>query len=710
MRSPLRSPALACALLLAGLSPAQDDREASTPTGAIWLFGQTVAELNAQVNAGWRITDLEYESTSSNTFTAALVRNTGSYAKAWWWSVGVTGAQLSSFLGANNARIVDLEPYDDNGTTRFTAVMISNTGADSKAWWWLYDATATQVNNAVSSNNGRLVDLERYSRSGSDRFAAVMISNTGADARGWSYYYGVSQANIATLLNQNNQRPYSIERNSSGTYDLIGIANSGVNHWYYFGQTAASVTNLLEQNVARIVDIERIPNILTGTRYDVVMIDNASTFERRVWEQFVGTDGAYGAWLKEIGGSSLVQIRPDFVFEPASLMKTLYHVHAMRRVALGLDSLGAVVPVPQATTGSCPNNSGSTLNETLEFVLRRMMENSDNNRTLAIANRYGVSAINNTAAALGMASTSVNHVIGCGGPTPNELTLRDISELHEDVANGYLLGQRETFYELMPSSLGFPTWGTDDLSTRINTEAAALGMPAWVRDAFRAGIRIAWKPGGYTVNGLEYHCEGGFVRIPFKSSNGTITMREYTFGSFNHGASVSQSTTRLAVSKAALEMVWDRVRAALRSWDNQVSGSVTAFGASCPGSVGTPAHSATGTPEIGSSLTYRMVNAPRQTACVLMLGLSNTGWSGGRLPLSLDFLGATGCALRVDPLATYSRVTDSAGIEEATYNFSRDPSLIGVSLYSQFLTLDATANPAGLTTTNGLRTTLGGYR
>jgi hypothetical protein len=701
---------LAAALLLAGTAAAQDDRETTTPTGAIWLRGQTVAELSAQANAGWRITDLEYESTSSNTFTAALVRNTGSYEKAWWWYVGVTGAQLSTHLSNNNGRLIDLEPYDDNGTTRFAAVMIRNSGADAKAWWWIYDATSTQVNNAVSTNNARLVDLERYTRSGNDRFAAVMIRNTGADARGWSYYYGVSQGSIPTLLNQNNQRPYSIERNSSGTYDLIGIEHGGIGHWYYFGQTAASVTNLLEQNVARTIDIERSGNIVTGFRYDVVMVDNANALERRTWQHFASTDGAYGAWLKEVNGSVLAQIRPDFVFEPASLMKTLYHVHAMRRVALGLDSLNASVPVPLATTGSCPNNSGGTANEPLEIVLSRMMENSDNNRTLAIANRYGVSAINNTAALLGMPSTSVNHVIGCGGPTPNELTLRDIGELHEDVAGGYLLGQRDKFYELMPSTLSFPTWGATDLSVRINSEASTLGLPTWVRDAFRAAITIAYKPGGYTVGGLHYHSEGGFVGVPFKSSNGTITVREYTFGAFNHGTSATLATSRNAVSNATLELVWDRVRAALRTWDNSISGSISSFGSACAGSAGNPIHNGTGTPDIGSTVAYTLSSAARFTPSVLMLGLSNTGWSGGRLPLSLDVLGATGCALRVDPMVSYNRVTDSGGTASQNLPLPRDYALVGISLYTQFLILDRGANPAGLATTNGLRTTVGGFR
>ncbi|MBK8978719.1 MAG: serine hydrolase [Planctomycetes bacterium] len=714
MRFPIRIPLHAGVLLataaLVGGARAQDDRDTDTPTGAIWVNGQTVAQLTTQVNAGWRITDLEYDSIANGTFTAALVRNSGAYSKTWWWYVGATGAQIASALSTNNARLIDLEPYDDNGTTRFAAIMIRNTGADAKAWWWVYDATSANVNNAVSSNNARLTDLERYSVSGTDRFAAIMISNTGADARGWAYWYSVSQASIAGLLNQNNLRPYSMERNSSGTYDLIGIQNTGYYHWYYFNQSASSVTALLEQNVGRIIDIERYTSLLTGTRYDVVMIDNANDLERRAWLQFDGsTDGAFGAWLKEIGGPILAQVRPDFVFEPASLMKTLYHTHAMRRVALGLDSLSASVTVPLGTVGSCPNNSGASTTETLEVVLRRMMENSDNNRTLAIANRYGVANINATAAAIGMASTSVNHVIGCGGPIPNELTLRDVGTLHETVANGYLLAQRDKFYELMPDTLAFPTWGSTNLSTRIDAEAATLGLPNWVRDAFKAAIVIAYKPGGYGVNGLLYFSEGGFLRVPFKDGSGNITLREYSFGSFNHGASV-EVPSRDAVSNAALELVWDRVRAGLATWNNLTSGSISSFGTSCAGSAGSPLHTATGTPLMGASVSYNLSNAPALAPCVLAIGFSNTAWAGGRLPVSLDFLGATGCFLRIDPLVTEGYTASSGGTKSRTFLFQTDPALIGFSLYTQYTVLDRSANPAGFTTTNGVRTRVGGYR
>jgi hypothetical protein len=106
-----------------------------------------------------------------------------------------------------------------------------------------------------------------------------------------------------------------------------------------------------------------------------------------------------------------------------------------------------------------------------------MMEVSDNMSTLAVSNHFGLANIDATAGALGMTSTSVNFTIGCQGPTPEStLTLRDLTTLHEAVANGYLGNQRATFYDLMAESLTFPSWGTEDLNTRINAEARVHGL------------------------------------------------------------------------------------------------------------------------------------------------------------------------------------------------------------------------------------------
>ncbi|HEX5051216.1 MAG TPA: serine hydrolase [Planctomycetota bacterium] len=701
----------------AALLPAQDDRDRSTPVGTYWNTGQSTTDLTNLVNSGWRITDIEIESTSPWSFTVAAVPNNGAYAKAWWYTIGATAAQLSSTLASNNARLIDIEPYDDAGTTRFVALMISNTGADAKSWWWYYNQTSTQVNSNVAANNGRLTNLERYTSGGVDRFATVMIANTGADFRSWGYLFGASQATISLNINLNGNRIYDIERVATDSYDVILMQNAGYGWWYYYDQTAAQVTEALQQNIGRIIDVERRSTLL-GARYDVVMIDNANTLERAARQAFYAAApnalGKYGFYLKEVNGPILAEMRADTTFEPASTMKTLYHVHAMRRVALGLASLSQPVNKPT----SC-GVAGS--NQTLSQTLREMMQWSDNYSTLAISNTFGIANIDNTAAALGMSSTHVNYTIGCTGPSPeNTLTLRDLTALHEQVANGYLGSQRDTFYELMANGpvdgLDFPTWGTQTLDAKIDAEAIALGLPNAVRDAFKAQLRIAYKPGGigWTNPGqwTFYYAEGGWMSVPFKNASHVLAPREYTFGVFNYlfTGAANEVSGREAMGDAELELVWSRIQPAMATWDNHVSGSVTPLlGPGCPGASGNPVHQATGTPDINNVVSYSLSNAPPTALSIALFGFDNIAWNGVPLPIDFAPLGAAGCFLRIDAVVLEPGFTNSFGNRSRQVHFANDPSLIGARLYTQFLVNEPTANAWGWTITSAIRTMLGGW-
>jgi hypothetical protein len=687
---------------LAGL-PAQDDRDRTTPTGAIWATARSTTDVQDLINQGFRITDLEIESTAPFLFTVAMVENTGAYAKTWWWAAGVTSAQLSTSLSTNNARLIDLEPYDDNGTARFCAVMVSNTGADQKTWWWGTGMTSAQVDASVATNNARLTSFRRYTVGGTTSYAAVMISNTGADQRSWGYLYGASSATINQNIAQNGNRIYGIERVAADSYDVILVHNSGFGHWYAFDITGAAVTELLEQNIGRLTDIERHSTLL-GTRYNVVVLDNANTLEQAARQEFYGAAagglGDYGFFLKEVNGPVLAQMRPDFQFEPASTMKTVYHVHAMRQVHNRAISLAALVNKPLFC--GVPGQD-----QTLQLTLSEMMEYSDNMSTLAISNHFGIANINATAAALGMSRTSINFTIGCSGPAPeSDLTLRDLSTLHEQVANGYLGGQRAMFYELMAESLSFPSWGTEDLDARIDAEAAARGMPAAVRDAFKTG-GIGWSPNGQPD---YYFAEGGWMSVPFKNAAGVVLPREYTFGVFNYFFHAQESSGRNAMCDAELTLVWDRVRAALATWDNHVPGAFTPIvGVGCPGSAGTPLHTASGTPEIGNQQQYHLTNAPANAGRICVFGWSSSVWNAIPLPWNMVAIGAPNCWLRVAPAVTLFGIATPLGTSWETVDTPFSTSLIGLQLYSQFLVLDPPANTLGATATGAIRTTIGGW-
>jgi len=703
--TPFRTLPVLLALTVAPV--AQDDRDRTTPTANQFLTGQTTSNLQALANSGWRITDLEIESTSPWSFAVAVVANTGAYYKDWSYSIGVTETQLRTALAQANMRPIDVEPYVDAGTARFVAVMIGNTGADAKTWTWYAGASGPHQGNST-----RPISLNRYTLNGQPVYSEVAIANTGADYYSWNPLLAAPASLIDDRVDNQGFRIYDLGRRGTDSYDAVMLLNQSHRQWYYFDRTAAQVQELLQQNLARAIDIERHTLLVLGTRYDVVMLDNANTLERTARQHFlnapVGALGKHGFFLKQVNGPVLAEMRADTAFEPAGLMGTVYHAHAMKQVANGAATLTMQLPKP-LSCGVAGANQG------LEPTLRQMMENDDELATLAIGNQFGITNIDATAGALGMASTDINYTIGCSGPSPQStMTLRDLSTLHEQVANGYLGAQRAKFYELMQEQQAFPSGIADTLESRIDFEAATYGMPASVRDAFKSTLHVAYQQAGtsWFQGGSQhyYHAGGGWLAVPWKNSFGQITVVEYTFGAFHHDFPSQQTAGSGAMWMAQLELMWDVVQPALATWAQHVAGSVSALpGAGCAGSAGTPVHGAVGTAELGETVLYRLSFAPANAIFVAVFGFSSSDYQGIPLPLDLGVIGASGCMLRTSVDVQMVGIANGHGVGSTAIDIGTDPSTIGTTWFSQHLVLDPPVNAFGATLSNAWQTTVGGW-
>ncbi|MBC7772153.1 MAG: serine hydrolase, partial [Pyrinomonadaceae bacterium] len=440
---------ISAASLLSGLTSttfAQSDNETSSPAnGWYWYYGVTAATVEDTVDDGYRLTDISIDSVSPLRFNTVFVRNSGEHAKTFWWYYGLTEQQVSDFLSANNARLTDLAPYDDgNGNTRFACIMIRNTGEDASGFWWYYNATGAQLDTRIDDNNARLIDVDSYTIGGVTRYSAVMIPNSGANARSWWWYRNIPGADIADLVSDNQARITEISPNNtaSGTYNVVmqrDPAGTTPHWWWYYGVDADFVSSATAQNGARLIDMDRwsTPN---GSRFAVAMINNSNALTTRIGDILRGgTDGVSGCYLKQVDGPVLASLNPDFTFEPASMIKILHHTHAMLQVQNGSINLTSSVNVFSGYSGSCPQDTGG-FSEQLRTSLNLMMENSDNARTQAMRARFGETGINATAANLGLTRTSIHHRIGCAGGAdgaindPNMFSLRDAGSLYEQIA------------------------------------------------------------------------------------------------------------------------------------------------------------------------------------------------------------------------------------------------------------------------------------
>ncbi len=558
-------------LLSLAAAVAQDDRDPGGHVPTVLRTGQTLTDLTVMKQTGLRPTDIEVESTSPLRLTVTAVSNAPSYGfdKNWWFYSGLTSAQVGTELGRNRARLIDLESWDDNGTTRHAALMVPNTGADARTWWWYVDVTPLQVNSYVNTNQARLVDLERYSKNGSTRFSCVMVANGGRGGRAFRHFYDATMATIHAWNAANGMRIYDLERISQDRFDAIVVEASGEAWWSYQGVSEARVQTLMNTNLGRVIDVERRPLFGGLVQYDVVMLDNArNDLERRVRDRLTGTDGITGAWLKSVGGGIVAKINEGQRFDPGAAMLVLHRAHGLAAVDRGAATLRDALPWAIGRTGSCPTGSGPTNTNSLESALRRMIFDPNTRIGLAVEQRFVAPTLQQTAAAFGMSATRLNHRVGCIGVSPNETTLLDLTGMYERVALGHFQQaslDAEFFNGFHSDRRFFPTWGSVSLDDRIRIYGAALGLSLGSVQRFNAALEIEHLAGSYDPGGRFDHCETGLLRVTFLDASGNPAPREYVFGAFDVEGS-DRDASRTAVSEAAHEMVWDRVRAALDTW------------------------------------------------------------------------------------------------------------------------------------------------
>lgn len=286
------------------------------------------------------------------------------------------------------------------------------------------------------------------------------------------------------------------------------------------------------------------------------------------------TGGTVGLYLKEVGGPDHAAHNQGFVFEPASTVKALIHFHAMRQVEDGTVIGGQPVTLSRqipwvADTAKfdgngnydpggadCPTDNTVAMTSQLSTMAQWMMGPSDNATTQGLRDFFGDADIDATRQALGMDDTVLKHVVGCGGPPANKLTLVDAGKLFEEVATGYLTTPA-TAYQFMPTDGG-------TFNAIIDQEAVGLGLSSGAVSDFKAARRSALKAGSYTLSGgTEHRSVAGWGELGFKDTSCAIVPREFVYGAFIHAA--AQPPTA-GIRATGVELFREQIRNGLESW------------------------------------------------------------------------------------------------------------------------------------------------
>jgi hypothetical protein len=252
----------AFALILVTVNGARGDDKDDTASTNWWIFSnQTVADIDATLknlhDQNVRISDIQV--TGKGNFTVTYVQNTATYGKQWWWWVNLDDPGLSKYLRENNARLISFRAYDyGGGSVRYIAVMISNTGADSKAWWWGANLTPADIKDLVQKRNARLTSLQSYVVNGRTLYAVIMIANTGADGKAWWWYPDASPQAIGHALTENKARLVDLTPAANGNFNAVmqACSNQCPGQWWYFGESGDEIMKEAFKNGARITTAE----------------------------------------------------------------------------------------------------------------------------------------------------------------------------------------------------------------------------------------------------------------------------------------------------------------------------------------------------------------------------------------------------------------------------------------------------------------------
>ncbi len=577
----------AAGLALAALTsaPAAADpieRVLSTPTGWLYYYGVTPAQLSTILSSGnYRIVDLQVESVSGSSpvFTVALVNNTGVYGKGWWYYYGQTTAQVSAALTANNARLISVSPYVVSGTTYYATVMVPNTNSDAKTWYW-WVGSGSYINSQLTATSTRLVDLEPFTTSSGTQYAAIAIANTGADADSWWWYLGSSLSSLNTNISNNHAQLLTFNSDpGASTYNAAMQGNPTAAWWYYASVSPGTLSALVTENGARLTEVRSI--FPGGTRaFNAIMINNSNACTSRIISiQHNNGTGWNGSYLKQVsgkaipGGPVLCSSADARQFDPASAIKTVIGTYVMKLVQNHQAKLTDTVPLYD------PNNFCNFAQigtESLGNAVTQMLQNSDNARTDMLLKRYSLGTINAYAHSIGMANTNFNTYIDCPGPHTT-LTLDDAATLYTGLANHTVLktaNVKKLFSMMAGRNYDFAgMWG--DLQPIIAANAGSLtsGQVA----SFTAAITLSYKSGGYTwpggtpdLNGqTEYGDEGidGVVGIPYCSGK-KQAIRQFVFGFFHEStASDADQTPLLNAMGAGAQLLTEQVQSALATWN-----------------------------------------------------------------------------------------------------------------------------------------------
>jgi CubicO group peptidase (beta-lactamase class C family) len=207
-----------------------------------------------------RIADVHVAQASPLLLTGSTVRATAyPYATSWWWYYDQTAAQVGANLSSNNARLTNLQGYMVNGLLRYFAVMVDNTGSNARAWSWFPDTSLSSLDTFIDNTGDRVIDMSTWVDGNFIRhFSAVTIANAGSD------YIAIPAGAPQWLNNSTAAQIQSFLASRPGAR-VIDLESEGNGRFLAVIAYDADVPNLATNNTAVAPDSWFYTGLTTGT-------------------------------------------------------------------------------------------------------------------------------------------------------------------------------------------------------------------------------------------------------------------------------------------------------------------------------------------------------------------------------------------------------------------------------------------------------------
>ncbi|HSI73806.1 MAG TPA: hypothetical protein VK934_11585 [Fimbriimonas sp.] len=505
---------------LASNSPAFD----YNGTPAAWAVGlsETTAIINQRIDEGWRPTSIDATSPGSTLtkFGTCYVGNSASHQKTVMLATNVSSTTINSYR-SNGWRIEDVER---TGSTSYSALFTRSVENPVPTGWFV-NLTTEQVTSLLGSTR-RILELDSVVISGVRKFNGVWVDNSGANAKGWGWMPGHTIKQITDWARDNAMRIIDLDPRGGDLYAAVFVKRKAGERVLVGVGTWSAISELQESSGTRIQVLNRLEG---QNHYAAVLVSNANSQTIRVADALLSTAGGgrIGAYVREVNGATLVDLRSTREFYPCSSTKVMIH-------AAGL----AAVPVDQLDTYKVGGYY-------LSYGASKMMKNSDNAWTYTLNSHFGTSYINQYCRDY-LGTTTKTWIADHYGNTPPDnnwnstATLRDLTSIY---AKRGVLGAARV--------AKFREWMNTETSTTLfdstsQALATSLGLTNAQYSLWKSRVRYEFKAGNVGLNGSSttnlHWVNAGRITLPY--GNGTYyPVKTYVFGHF-----VNDSVTGYASS------------------------------------------------------------------------------------------------------------------------------------------------------------------